>query len=124
MARVIDAVKQAPGIADIYPEARVRSGASSTDPMLRAAALSYFPARSGNMLLVLEPGWMYAATGTTHGSGHPDDQRVPIMFFGRGVRQGVFEQPATPADVAPTLAALFGLPMPDVEGQVLEMALR
>jgi predicted AlkP superfamily pyrophosphatase or phosphodiesterase len=124
MAAVIDAVKQAPGIADIYPEARVRSGAASTDPLLRAAALSYFPGRSGDMILASKPGWIYSATGATHGTANPDDQRVPVIFFGRGVRRGVFEQPATPADVAPTLAALCGLTMQNVDGQVLKMALR
>jgi predicted AlkP superfamily pyrophosphatase or phosphodiesterase len=124
MAAVIDAAKQARGIADLYPEARVRSGASSTDPLLRAAALSYFPGRSGDMLLAAKPGWMYAASGATHGSANPDDQRVPVIFYGRGVRRGVFEQPATPADVAPTLAALCGLTMQNVDGQVLKLALR
>ena len=39
-----------------------------------------------------------AAAGTTHGSPNADDQHVPILFYGRGVKPGIYTQPATPAD--------------------------
>ena len=52
---------------------------------------------------------MISAAGTTHGSANPDDQRVPLLFLGQGVKPGKYEQPATPADLAPTLAAIVGV---------------
>ena len=49
-----------------------------------------------------------SAVGTTHGSANPDDQRVPLILFGHGVRPGRYEIDASPADIAPTLASLVG----------------
>jgi arylsulfatase A-like enzyme len=54
---------------------------------------------------------MISAAGTTHGSPHPDDQRVPLLFLGAGIKPGAYQDEATPADLAPTLAALAGLSM-------------
>ena len=44
-----------------------------------------------------------AAQGTTHGSANADDQRVPVLFLGHGIKPGKYSQAATPADLAPTL---------------------
>jgi len=68
---------------------------------------------------VPKPGWITAARGTTHGSATPDDQQVPILLLGRGIKPGRYDQPATPADIAPTLAALVGVALPRAEGQPL-----
>jgi hypothetical protein len=45
------------------------------------------------------------------------------MLVGRGIKAGRFQQAATPADVAPTLAALSGIALPDAEGRVLSEAI-
>ena len=66
---------------------------------------------------------MSAGSGTEHDSANPDDQRVPILFMGRGIKPGEYSQPATPADVAPTLAAMCGITMRQAEGHVLREAL-
>ena len=116
--KVVGAIEARPGVQRVLMSEEVRGGANAKDPILRAAALSYFPGRSGDMILVLKPGWMISATGTTHSSATPDDQRVPILFFGAGIKAGRYQQPATPADIAPTLAALTGISM-KTEGHVL-----
>jgi arylsulfatase A-like enzyme len=97
----------------------LKDAAMSHDPLLRAAALSYFPGRSGDLVLALKPGWMFSASGTTHGSANPDDQHVPILIMGPGVKHGEYKQAASPADVAPTLAALAGVVLPKAEGHPL-----
>ena len=102
----------------------MRGGASSSDPLLRAAALSYVPGRSGDLIISLKPGWMFAVRGTTHGSVNPDDQRVPILFLGRGIKPGRYDRPATPADIAPTLARLCGITLSSAEGRVLTEAVQ
>jgi len=124
MTAVLGNLKKTDGIADVYPAELVRSGSTAKDPVLRAAALSYFPGRSGDLVLVPKPGWMPSASGTTHGSGNPDDQRVPVVIFGPGVKPGIYEEQATPADIAPTLAALCGFALQNVDGHVLTTALR
>jgi hypothetical protein len=34
---------------------------------------------------------------------------VPLLFLGAGVKPGKYARPATPADLAPTLAAIVGV---------------
>jgi len=118
MAKVLGAIEARPGVQRVFLSDQVRGGASSKDPLLRAAALSYFPGRGGDIVFATKPGWMISASGTTHGSANPDDQRVPVMFFGAGIKAGKYQEPATPADLAPTLAAIAGLPM-KAEGHAL-----
>jgi predicted AlkP superfamily pyrophosphatase or phosphodiesterase len=115
---VVAAIAARPGIQRVFRSEDVRGAANARDPLLRAAALSYFPGRGGDLIFATKPGWMISASGTTHGSATPDDQRVPIMFLGHGIKPGRYQQPATPADLAPTLAVLSGLSM-KAEGHAL-----
>jgi predicted AlkP superfamily pyrophosphatase or phosphodiesterase len=108
---VLAAIGSQPGVQRVFRSEEVRGAAKSNDPLLRAAALSYFPGRSGDLIFATKPGWMISGSGTTHGSANADDQRVPILFLGRGVKPGKYQEAASPADVTPTLAVLSGLAM-------------
>jgi hypothetical protein len=44
--------------------------------------------------------------------------------MGFGIQQGEYFEPATPADIAPTLAALTGVTLATRDGRVLAEALR
>lgn len=46
-----------------------------------------------------------------HGGWEPEVKTVPLVFVGRGIQPGTYPQ-ARQADIAPTVAALLGLPMP------------
>ena len=108
---VLNALRALPGIAHAFradeisaPEVR-----TSPDPVKRAAALSYFPSRSGDLIIVPRRHWtLSTSSATTHGTMHPYDQRVPVILYGAGVPAGRRPEAATPADIAPTLAALAG----------------
>ena len=124
MAAVIAALKTLPGIAQAFyaedlttPEAR-----TSADPVRRAAALSYHPGRSGDIIIVPRQNWILSTAATTHGTLHAYDQRVPIIFYGAGVKPGRHTDSATPADIAPTLAALAHVPFTRTDGRVLTSA--
>ena len=118
---VVAAIAARPGIQRVFRSEDVRGAGKSQDPLLRAAALSYFPGRSGDLIIAAKPGWMISQAGTTHGSATADDQRVPLMFFGHGVKPGTYQQAASPADLTPTLAALSGFVM-KAEGHPLPCA--
>jgi predicted AlkP superfamily pyrophosphatase or phosphodiesterase len=118
MAKVLGAIEARPGVQRVFLSEQVRGGADSKDPLLRAAALSYFPGRSGDIIFATKPGWMISASGTTHGSANPDDQHVPLMFLGAGIKPGKYQTAATPADLTPTLAAISGMTM-KAEGRPL-----
>jgi predicted AlkP superfamily pyrophosphatase or phosphodiesterase len=119
MDAVVAAIAARPGVARVFRSEAVRGARKSKDPLLRAAALSYFPGRGGDLILVQKPGWMISNSGTTHGSPNADDQRVPLLFMGRGIKPGTYQEAATPADLAPTLAALSGLSLSKAEGHPL-----
>ncbi len=74
-------------------------------------------------MIAPKAGWMAGGLGTTHGSANPDDQRVPILLMGRGIKQGRYGDAASPADIAPTLASLCGITLPQAQGTVLRSAL-
>ncbi|HXG54367.1 MAG TPA: alkaline phosphatase family protein, partial [Vicinamibacterales bacterium] len=99
-AAVLGALRSMPGVAHAFradqisaPEMR-----SSTDPVKRAAALSHYPARSGDLIIVPKENWLLSTSAaTTHGTLYPYDQRVPVVFFGPGVPAGIRDDAATPA---------------------------
>jgi hypothetical protein len=121
---IIDDMTRLPGVRRIYTSEEMEKGVGSSDPQLRAAALSHVPGRSGDLAISLKAGWMFYASGTTHGTATPDDQRVPVLFYGRGIKPGRYDGGASPADVAPTLARVAGVALPKTEGRALEEALR
>lgn len=127
---VIETIAATPGVARVFRGEELRDR-DSADPVVRAAALSQFPGRSGDLVIVPKQGW-YAmnppqsfrpSDATTHGTLYPYDQRVPVIFAGPGIRKGRYDQPVTPADLAPTLGALTGVKLPDADGRALGVAL-
>jgi predicted AlkP superfamily pyrophosphatase or phosphodiesterase len=100
------------------PEAR-----ASADPVQRAAALSYYPGRSGDLILTPKENWLTSSAATTHGSEHPYDQRVPVILFGASVRPGRYPQSASPADIAPSLASVARVRIAPTDGRVLNEAI-
>ncbi len=95
--------------------------------LLERARASYYPARSGDLLVAMKPRVLtipHPVAGTavaTHGSFWDYDRRVPILFWRKGMAG--FEQPLSveTVDIAPTLAATIGLPIPGVDGRCLDL---
>jgi hypothetical protein len=95
-------------------------------------AAGFFPARSGDLLIIPKPNWIFVSddktaipgNATTHGSGYPYDTQVPMILLGAGIAPGRYDQAATPADLAPTLARLSGAALPQATGRVLDEALK
>jgi hypothetical protein len=99
----IDAIQKYPGIERVLVSTDLLE-IDPKDPVQRAAATSYYKGRSGDLILVPKKYWIFAADGTTHGTAHDYDQRVPLIFYGAGVAAGRRTDPSSPADIAVTLA--------------------
>ncbi|MCR5887790.1 alkaline phosphatase family protein [Hymenobacter sp. J193] len=98
--------------------------------MLMYLENGFFPKRSGDVLVVLAPGWLESYTypvnrGTTHGSSGNYDTHVPLLFWGWHVKHGESSRAAQITDIAPTLARWLhiqepngctGQPLPEVLG--------
>jgi phosphopentomutase len=123
---VVEAIESAPGVRRAYRAEQLRHAdpSSNDDDWLAAAVLSYVDGRSGDIVITLRPGWISSADAATHGTATDDDQRVPIIFAGAGIKPGRYDQSVTPADIAPTLAKLCGVALPHAEGKALTAALR
>lgn len=74
----------------------------------------YHQKRSGDVLLVLKPGFIsYGTTGSTHGSPQIYDTHVPLLFFGKGIKKGSTVERTEIPDIAPTISALLGISFPN-----------
>lgn len=121
---VRDAIQQVNGISRVHGPDEVQGSGATDDETLRAWRLSYAPGRSGDFMLTPEPNWLIrGGTGTTHGTPHEYDRRVPVMLFGAGIRRGSYSSAATPADIVPTFAALTGVTLSHANGRALTEAL-
>ena len=88
-------------------------------------ARGYFPGRSGQVFVIPKDGDFVTSRDPLyrfmHGSPHEYDSRIPLLFHGSAfVRPGVYAQPATQQDIAPTVGAIIGAPAPPTyTGRVL-----
>jgi predicted AlkP superfamily pyrophosphatase or phosphodiesterase len=83
----------------------------------------YHPLRSGDVQYILDPNFIeaYSTTGTTHGLWNPYDTHIPLLWYGWGIGQGQMNRETYMTDVAPTLAALLHIQMPNGStGQVIQ----
>lgn len=73
------------------------------------------PTRSGDVIMLLQPGWIswYGSTGTTHGSPYPYDTHVPLIWFGDGIPHGRSSDAISITDIAPTVSHLLGISAPN-----------
>ena len=126
MQEVVRAVESIPGVDRFLRTDQLSDTAA--DPVVRAAALSYMAGRSGDFVVIPQPYWTVTArngaNAAEHGTPHEYDRRVPIVLLGGAVTPGRYDRAVTPADIAPTLAAVAGIRMPKAEGRVLQEALR
>lgn len=116
---VIDAVRATEGVWRVYR----REQLSVADPLTRPSALSHFDGRSGDLIMLGRAYWITSTSTTTHGTSHGYDTRVPVLLYGRGIKQGEYLLPASPLDLAPTLAFLAGITLPDPFGRLLSEAI-
>jgi predicted AlkP superfamily pyrophosphatase or phosphodiesterase len=126
MAEVERAAESVPGVERLLRTDTLSE--QSRDPLIRMAALSHMPGRSGDFVIVPKRNWLVAGraglAGTNHGSPYEYDRHVPLVLLGGAIKAGHHERAATPADIAPTLATVARIQMSKAEGRVLQEALR
>jgi type I phosphodiesterase/nucleotide pyrophosphatase len=108
----------------------VEAAPPTRDAFLPNFARSFYPGRSGQIMIVPREGHFITrddpANAFMHGTPWGYDTRVPLILYGPGhVRRGAFTVPARHQDIAPTIAAMLKLPAPaTMTGVALSMALR
>ena len=129
----IAALRKRPEVEQVFTAAEIASAMSPqgkpADELTLAERLaeSYDAQRSGDIIVAFKP---YASFGDPetpgdavagHGSPWNYDRRVPILFWWPGAAP--FEQslPVETVDIAPTLAAVAGVAIPQVDGRCLDL---
>ena len=124
---VAAAAQKIPGVARCFTRAQLLRGATSiTDPIERRVLHGFHPARSGDVVIIAEPYKYLGDTITaTHGSPYSYDTHVPLIIMGTGITPGRYFEPASPADIAPTLSAVLRITAPtSATGRILLEAIR
>jgi predicted AlkP superfamily pyrophosphatase or phosphodiesterase len=84
------------------------------EPQKTMLANGYNTKRSGDIQFTLKPGYFDGGKkGTTHGLWNPYDAHIPCVFFGWGVKPGKTYRETYMTDIAPTIAALLKIQMPN-----------
>ena len=85
----------------------------ATGGYLRAMRLGYYPERSGDVLFVVKPYVEVTVNdAAVHGAPYSYDNQVTAIFWGKGVKPGLYPQRISTTDVAPTLSALLEIGNP------------
>ncbi|MGH6785308.1 MAG: alkaline phosphatase family protein [Novosphingobium sp.] len=133
-AALVSIAKAHPQVAAVYTHDELARTPLPTggpqDWSLRERARASFDAeRSGDVVILLDraivpiPEPVLGAFTATHGSAWDYDRRVPILFWRKGMPGMEQSAPVETVDIAPTLAALLGLALPDgtFDGRCLDL---
>jgi predicted AlkP superfamily pyrophosphatase or phosphodiesterase len=114
------------GVLRADPIGALAKADTTKDVIARRWLHMFAPAGAARLIITLTPySYWLTTTYATHGSPHDNDARVPVLFWGAGVRAGTFGGPARTVDLAPTLAALLRVkPLEALDGHVLTAAIR
>ncbi len=83
-------------------------------PARTRAINGYNRFRSGDIQLIMQPGFYEGEDGgTNHGVWNPYDAHIPLLFMGHGIKAGQTMRPTHMTDIAPTICALLGIQMPN-----------
>lgn len=112
-AASIEFLKRLDGFANVVDVSRV-SLATLPEVQKRMITNGYNARRSGDLYYILNPNWFNgSSTGTTHGNWNPYDAHIPLVFMGWGIKPGATNKTHYMTDIAPTLAALLHIQMPN-----------
>ncbi len=110
--KIIEVIKGFAGVKEVLIVDEIQKG--TTTEMERKALNGYYKGRSGDMFIILKPGWIHdRGKGTSHGSGYSYDTHVPLVFMGAGVNHGSSNQMVNIKDIAPTISTLINVSFPN-----------
>ena len=120
-------MRAVPGVGRVDRVADLARADTASDPVARRW-IHQLPPDAGVVLVAApQPRSVWDipnAPIAMHGQPSDDDAHVPIIFWGRGVKRGIYRGRANTVDIAPTLGRLLGVtPLSLIDGRVLTDAL-
>lgn len=109
-----------PEVKTVLTREQLRSGSACTDYWGMLMRNGYNPQRSGEVMFLLQPGYLAkeidvptAHQGTSHGSAFNYDTHVPLLWYGKGIPQGLsIYEPIQITDISATLVHILNLQRP------------
>jgi predicted AlkP superfamily pyrophosphatase or phosphodiesterase len=120
LTAAVAAYKADPQVETVFTASQIARVPVPTTPpekwsLIQRARASYYPGRSGDLVVFLKRDITPIADTTryvaTHGSPWDYDRRVPILFWRPGASGTTVEHSAETTDIMPTLASMIGLPV-------------
>src|SRR5262249_31486564 len=124
------AVLKLPGYAECLTRSQLMKGQLPQTMIARSVANGFFPQRNGNLVVIPQPFYFFGEGRdgpviATHGTPYSYDTHVPVIFYGAGIAPGLYYSESSPADIAPTLAALIQVQPPSNNiGHILSEAFK
>jgi Type I phosphodiesterase / nucleotide pyrophosphatase len=116
-----DAARKTPHVFRVYTSEQILNGKMAEDAISSRVRNGLYAGRSSDLFIIQEPGYLYEASGTSHGTPFNYDTHVPIIFMGPGIKAGHYYESVAANDIAPTLAAIARVQEPDGSvGRVLQ----
>jgi hypothetical protein len=123
---IIDTLKNEPGVFRVF-DIKELNNVPLPGRVREMMNNGYYPRRNGDIQIMLHANYIDAwnNTGTTHGLWNPYDAHIPLLWYGWGIKQGKTNRYTYMSDIAPTLAALLHVQMPNgTVGSVIEEVLK
>jgi predicted AlkP superfamily pyrophosphatase or phosphodiesterase len=112
---VVDYTVKWEGVKRVFTGDQLYNG-NVEDPWLNMVRNGYHHAESGDVILILEPGYLpksadseTARKGTSHGSAYSYDTHVPLLWYGKIIPQMQLFRPMNITDITSTLTHLLYL---------------
>jgi predicted AlkP superfamily pyrophosphatase or phosphodiesterase len=124
LADVARRIRAVPGVARVDLPTDLAAADTAADPVARRWLHQLAPDAGVVLVVTLAEwnAWSYSGgiAYAAHGQPSDLDAHVPLIFWGKGVRAGVYGARAATVDIAPTLARLLGVaPLSIPDGRVL-----
>ena len=104
------------GVKNVLTSDKLMHFNASNDTYERLIRKGFDAKRSGDLLIVLEPGYLPETSidpnlnkGTSHGSGHAYDTHVPLLWYGCNIKKQEIFNPINITDISPTLIHILNL---------------
>lgn len=122
---LINALQKMDGIYRIIDKEKFETS-NLPNPIKERLINGYFPYRSGQLQIIPLPQWFKDnPKGTDHSVWNPYDAHIPLLWYGWGIQKGESFKERYMTDIAPTLAALLKIEMPNgCVGKVIEEVLK
>ncbi len=110
-------INQFEGVQVSMPAYQLEQG-SSANGLLEPLYNTYFKNRSGDFMYTLKEGWQPSYKFKQ--ANYTDQSRIPLVFFGNGIKSQTIKGKHNAVDLVPTLSEMINVPVPDkCQGKII-----